>query len=78
MEFEDQNILEYPTELNDREPIVQPNDRIAIIANISSLELYRQVEELRKWVGMPSDNLYKLKKKIANAGGYVPEAIVLL
>ncbi len=78
MEFEDQNILEYPTELNDREPIVQPNDRIAIIANISSLELYRQVEELRKWVGMPSDNLYKLKKKIAKAGGYVPEAIVLL
>ncbi|MFN0719983.1 helix-turn-helix domain-containing protein [Vibrio cyclitrophicus] len=78
MEFEDQNILEYPTELNDREPIVQPNDRIAIITNISSLELYRQVEELRKWVGMPSDNLYKLKKKIAKAGGYVPEAIVLL
>ncbi|MEC7306584.1 MULTISPECIES: helix-turn-helix domain-containing protein [Vibrio] len=78
MEFEDQNILEYPTELNDREPIVQPNDRIAVITNISSLELYRQVEELRKWVGMPSDNLYKLKQKIAKAGGYVPEAIVLL
>ncbi|MDE1249427.1 helix-turn-helix transcriptional regulator [Vibrio aestuarianus] len=78
MEFEDQNILEYPTDLNDREPIVQPNDRIAIITNISSLELYRQVEELRKWVGMPSDNLYKLKQKIAKAGGYVPEAIVLL
>lgn len=78
MEFEDQNILEYPTELNDREPIVQPNDRIAVITNISSLELYRQVEELRKWVGMPNDNLYKLKQKIAKAGGYVPEAIVLL
>ncbi|MEZ8967871.1 hypothetical protein BCT04_06565 [Vibrio breoganii] len=78
MEFEDQNILEYPTELNDREPIVQPNDRIAVITNISSLELYRQVEELRKWVSMPSDNLYKLKQKIAKAGGYVPEAIVLL
>ncbi|OOE64084.1 helix-turn-helix domain-containing protein [Salinivibrio kushneri] len=78
MEFEDQDILEYPTELNDREPIVQPNDRVAIIANISSLELYRQVEELRKWVCMPSDNLYQLKKKIAQAGGYVPEAVVLL
>ncbi len=78
MKFEDQNIIEYPIELNDREPIVQPNDRIAIIANISSLELYRQVEEIRKWVGMPSDNLYMLKKKIAKAGGYVPEAIVLL
>ncbi|USD61303.1 helix-turn-helix transcriptional regulator [Vibrio sp. SCSIO 43140] len=78
MEFEDQNILEYPTDLNDREPIVHPNDRIAIITNISSLELYRHVEELRKWVGMPSDNLYKLKQKIAKAGGYVPEAIVLL
>lgn len=78
MELEDQGILEYPTELNDCEPIVRPNDRVAIIENISSLDLYRQVEELRKWVAMPSDNLYKLKKEIAKAGGYVPEAIVLL
>lgn len=78
MEFEDKDILENPTELEDCDPIVQPNDRVAIIANISSLELYRQVEELRKWVCMPSDNLYQLKKKIAQAGGYVPEAVVLL
>ncbi|BFL81983.1 hypothetical protein LFREDSHE_04330 [Shewanella baltica] len=58
--------------------IVRPNDRLIIIRNINSLSLYQQVENIRKWFGLPIDSLFELKEEIAKAGGYVPGARVLL
>lgn len=58
--------------------IVGKNDRLAVITNINSLDLLRQVEELRKWLGLAEDSLYELQQNIAKAGGYVPGAKVLI
>ncbi len=58
--------------------IVRKEDRIAIIRNVNTLELFNQIEELRKWQGLEQDNLYELKKNIAKAGGYIPGAFVLI
>ncbi|WP_299020998.1 helix-turn-helix transcriptional regulator [uncultured Photobacterium sp.] len=57
--------------------IIQKEDRAAVITNINPLELFRQIEEVRKWCGLPEDSYYELKKEIAKAGGYVPGAKVL-
>jgi transcriptional regulator with XRE-family HTH domain len=57
---------------------VDKDDRIAVIANINPLDLLNNMEELRKWCGLGTDNNYKVKKNIAKAGGYVPGARVLV
>jgi transcriptional regulator with XRE-family HTH domain len=57
---------------------VLPNDRLIVIRNINALSLYQQIEDVRKWFGLPSDSLFELKQEIAKAGGYVPGARVLL
>jgi len=57
---------------------VRPDDRLIVIRNINSLSLYQQIEDVRKWFGLPSDSLLELKQEIAKAGGYVPGARVLL
>ncbi len=53
------------------------SDRLAVIENINSLDLFRVVEEARKWCGLPKDNLFELKRKIALSGGHVPGARLL-
>jgi hypothetical protein len=53
-------------------------DRIAVIKNVNTLDLFRKIEELRKWQGLEEDNLYELKQNIAKAGGYIPGAQVLI
>lgn len=53
-------------------------DRLAVIKNVSTLDLFRQIEELRKWQGLEEDNLYELKRNIAKAGGHIPGAHVLI
>lgn len=57
---------------------LRPDDRLIVILNINSLSLYQQIEDVRKWFGLPSDSLFELKQEIAKAGGYVPGAKVLL
>lgn len=57
--------------------VVLKKDRIAVIKNVSSLDLFEQIEELRKWQGLGEDNLYELKQNIAKAGGHVAGAVVL-
>lgn len=57
--------------------IVLKQDRIAVIKNVSSLDLFEEIEELRKWQGLGEDNLYELKQNIAKAGGHVAGAVVL-
>ncbi len=56
---------------------VGKKDRIAVIQNVNTLDLFREIEELRKWQGLEEDNLYELKKNIAKAGGHIPGALVL-
>ena len=57
---------------------IETKDRLAVIKNINSLDLFNTIEELRKWQGLPQDNLYELKQEIAKAGGYIPGAQVLV
>lgn len=57
---------------------VGERDRIAVIKNVNTLDLFRQIEELRKWQGLEQDNLYELKQNIAKAGGHIPGAYVLI
>ncbi|MEZ9342207.1 XRE family transcriptional regulator [Vibrio cyclitrophicus] len=57
---------------------VGERDRIAVIKNVNTLDLFRQIEELRKWQGLEQDNLYELKQNIAKAGGHIPGAYVLV
>ncbi|MDH5975182.1 helix-turn-helix domain-containing protein [Vibrio splendidus] len=57
---------------------VGERDRIALIKNVNTLDLFRQIEELRKWQGLEQDNLYELKQNIAKAGGHIPGAYVLV
>lgn len=76
--YKDHDNIEIDVEHNDREPIVKTSDRVAVITNVPSLDLFRQIEELRKWYGLPIDNHYEIKQKIAEAGGYVPGAKVLV
>jgi hypothetical protein len=66
------------TERNKWETYVDKEDRIAVIANINSLSLLNDMEELRKWCGLPTDNHCELKQSIARNGGYVPGATVLV
>ncbi|AGH80924.1 hypothetical protein PCNPT3_04910 [Psychromonas sp. CNPT3] len=72
----EQSIID--AEFNDNEFIVKPADRVVVIHNINSLDLFRKIEEIRKWIGLPKDNNYILKQQIAKAGGYVPGARVLI
>lgn len=53
-------------------------DRIAVIKNVNTLDLFSQIEELRKWQGLEADNLYEIKQNIAKAGGHIPGAHVLI
>ncbi|MGL1088629.1 helix-turn-helix domain-containing protein [Vibrio vulnificus] len=53
-------------------------DRIAVIRSVNTLDLFSQIEELRKWQGLEVDNLYELKRNIAKAGGHIPGAHVLI
>ncbi|MFL9766915.1 XRE family transcriptional regulator [Vibrio cyclitrophicus] len=57
---------------------VGENDRIAVIKNVNTLDLFKQIEKLRKWQGLEQDNLYELKQNIAKAGGHIPGAYVLI
>ncbi|MEZ8742734.1 MULTISPECIES: helix-turn-helix domain-containing protein [Photobacterium] len=57
---------------------IASKDRAAVITNINPLDLFRQIEEVRKWCGLPQDSHYELKKQIAKAGGYIPGAKVLV
>nr|WP_102385724.1 XRE family transcriptional regulator [Vibrio cyclitrophicus]PME20605.1 transcriptional regulator [Vibrio cyclitrophicus] len=57
---------------------VGERDRVAVIKNVNTLDLFRQIEELRKWQGLEQDNLYELKQNIAKAGGHIPGAYVLV
>lgn len=66
------------TDTNKWEAFVNKEDRVAVIANINPLSLLNDMEELRKWCGLASDNHYELKQNIAKAGGYVPGARVLV
>lgn len=65
-------------DINKWESFVKKEDRIIVIANINSLSLLNDMEELRKWCGLPKDNYYELKQSIARNGGYVPGAKVLV
>lgn len=56
---------------------VGKKDRIAIIKNINTLELFDQIEALLKWQGIEAGSLYELKQNIAKAGGHVAGALVL-
>ncbi|MBL4745789.1 MAG: helix-turn-helix transcriptional regulator [Flavobacteriaceae bacterium] len=78
VEYNDPLSAEHYIEHNDREPIVKAKDRIAVITNINTLDLFRTIEEIRKWYGLPIDNNYELQQNIAKAGGYVPGARVLM
>lgn len=57
--------------------VIDESDRIAIIKNINNLELFNQIEALRKWQGLAQDNLTELKRNIAKSGGHIPGALVL-
>lgn len=57
---------------------VEPDDRLIVIKDVNALNLYKQIEEIRKWFGLATDSLFELKQEIARAGGYVPGARVLL
>lgn len=57
---------------------VGKDDRVIVINNINVLNLFNNMEDIRKWCGLPSDNHYELKQEIAIAGGYVPGAKVLV
>lgn len=57
---------------------IRAEDRAAMITNINPLDLFQQIEEVRKWCGLPQDSHYELKKQIAKAGGYIPGVKVLV
>jgi len=78
VEYNEPLTEEHYVEHNDREPIVKTKDRIAVITNINALDLFRTIEEIRKWYGLPVDHHYELQQNIAKAGGYVPGARVLM
>lgn len=65
-------------DINVWEAAVEKEDRVAVITNINPLSLLNDMEELRKWCGLASDNHYELKRSIAKSGGYVPGARVLV
>ena len=63
-------------DINELSDILQ-KDRGAVITNIDPLDLFQQIETLRKWCDLPKDSHYELKKQIAKAGGYIPGAKIL-
>ncbi|TKF08126.1 hypothetical protein FCV66_23145 [Enterovibrio norvegicus] len=68
-----------PTDLPEHEKDlpIETGDRIAVIPNIPSTQLYNQIQQIRKAFGLPEDSLYTLKSAIAKAGGHIPGAKVL-
>ena len=55
-----------------------PGDRLVVIEKVNVLNLFQQIEFIRKWFSLPEDTLLELREKIAKAGGYIPGAKVLL
>ncbi len=53
-------------------------DRLAVIENINTLELFDVIEDARKWAGQAEVSHYEVKKQIALAGGYITGARVLM
>lgn len=58
--------------------IRSPGDRLVVIESVNVLNLFQQIELIRKWFSLPEDTLLELREKIAKAGGYIPGARVLL
>lgn len=52
-------------------------ERNIVIPDIPAPELFKVLEELRKWLGMPELPLFELKSRIAQQGGYIPGARVI-
>lgn len=56
----------------------EERDHAIIIPNINLLELSNEIEKVRKWARLPTDNNYLLFKQIARAGGFIPGAQMLV
>ena len=57
---------------------VQPSDLFVIIGKVPHQNLFKEIDEVRKWFCLPEDSHFELKRNIAKAGGYVPGARVLV
>ncbi|WP_299181941.1 hypothetical protein [uncultured Neptuniibacter sp.] len=52
-------------------------ERNIVIPNIAGLSLFKELEQLRKWLGLPELPEDEMKTSIAKFGGYVPGALVI-
>ncbi|WP_299196102.1 hypothetical protein [uncultured Amphritea sp.] len=57
--------------------VIHHPERFIVIPNIPGLQLFKELDEMRKWLTLPELPLSKIKKDIAKHGGYVPGAIVI-
>ncbi|MDO6513582.1 hypothetical protein [Neptuniibacter sp. 2_MG-2023] len=64
----------YENRYND---VIHHPERFIIIPNIPGLQLFKELDEMRKWLTLPELPLNNIKKDIAKHGGYIPGAIVI-
>lgn len=57
--------------------VIHAPERFIIIPDIPGLQLFKELDEMRKWLTLPELPLNDIKKDIAKHGGYVPGAIVI-
>jgi hypothetical protein len=52
-------------------------ERNIVIPNISGVQLFNELEVMRKWLTLPKLPLDEMKRDIASNGGYIPGAVVI-
>ncbi|MDO6563861.1 hypothetical protein Q4488_10755 [Amphritea sp. 1_MG-2023] len=57
--------------------VIHAPERFIVIPNIAGLQLFKELDEMRKWLTLPELPLNDIKKDIAKHGGYVPGAIII-
>jgi len=57
--------------------VVHNPERTIVIPNISGLQLFSELDEMRKWLTLPGLPLDEMKRDIASNGGYIPGAVII-
>lgn len=57
--------------------MIHAPERFIVIPDIPGLQLFKDLDGMRKWLNLPELPLDKMKMDIAKHGGYVPGAIVI-
>ena len=57
--------------------VIHTPERFIVIPDISGLQLFDELDEMREWLNLPELPLDEMKTDIAKYGGYVPGAVVI-